>query len=167
MKLLSTIFLLIAFAPGRINAQKNNFVIVLNDTVSLTGTIEKFDKSKHHFDTCYIQQYLKSICLIDGNPWFGSVRALALPVNQLTKLTLIIKGIKTPLDVSGMFNPIFNNNLTKDHFKLENSGFGYLFNGWFFDGGGYYEAVWKIIKNKSIRVSISEAKGDFWSVEND
>ena len=89
-----------------------------------------------------------------------------LPRNSLTKLTIKINGAEVPLDITGMYNSSFKNELRTDQFKLKKVEVGYVLFGHFSDGGGTYTAHWTIIKNKSIRNKISTDESDFyWQTE--
>ena len=153
--------LLIVIITGQINAQKTTSTIEMGKQIYLTGTIETFDSSKHTFDICDTGLGWKSICLIDDNPWFGCDAGMDIPKNQLTKLILTIKGEKIDLDVSGMFNPNWNNELRNNQFKLDSAEVGYYLTGMFSDGAGTYTAKWIIIKDKGLRTKISNDETDF------
>jgi hypothetical protein len=149
------------FVTGLCFSQSNISSIDLGDGISLTGTIETFDKSKHKFDTCDSGLDWKYICLIDDNIWFGSDKELTTPRNQLTKLTIKIQGKEIQLDVTGMFNPNYKNELKVGQFDIDRTEEEYLLSGMFSDGAGSYIANWIIIKNKSQRIKISNNEADF------
>lgn len=132
----------------------------------LTGVVESFDRSKHKYDTCDTGLGWKSICLIDGKIWFGADAGMTLPRNQLTKLTITINGVEVPLDVTGMYNPSFLNELSFRQFKLKKVEVGHMLFGAFSDGAGAYTVHWTIIKNKSTRNKITKDEADFnWMSE--
>ena len=150
----------------QVNAQINMSTINLGGGITLTSSIEKFDSSRHIFDTCGARTQQPSICLIDGRIWFGSDGGMELPRTQLRRLTLTINGTAIALDISGMYNPSGGNTLKKDRFKIKKEGQIYLLYGFFSDGSGTYTALWKIVKNRSIRLKISDDDADFlWHTE--
>lgn len=136
-------------------AQKSISKVELANQVFLTAQIENFDKSKHIYDTCDTGLRWKSICLIDKQIWFGSDAGMELPRNQLMNLTLFINGEKVVLDVSGLFNPSWENEIKKDQFTFEKAEVGYNLTGYFSDGAGAYSVNWLIIKGASIRTKIA------------
>lgn len=164
MRLISSI---LAFVISiQVNAQINMSTVNLGGGITLTGSIEKFDSSRHIFDTCGIKTNQPSICLIDGRIWFGSDDGMELPRTQLRRLTLTINGTAIALDISGMYNPCGGNSLIKNHFKIKKEGQVYLLYGFFSDGAGTYTALWKIVKNRSIRLKISNDNADLsWQSE--
>ena len=149
------IFLFLVLSAGQIFAQSNISTVELEKQVSITAKIESFDSSKHIYDTCDTGLGWKSICLIDSKVWFGSDAGMELPKNQLINLTLLINGNKIELDVSGMFNPNWKNEIRKDQFKFEKKEVGFNLQGFFSDGAGAYSVNWLIIKMKSLRTRIS------------
>jgi len=150
-----TFYLLLVLSSGQILAQMNISTVELEKQVSLSAIIENFDSSKHFYDTCDTGLGWKSICLIDSKVWFGSDAGMELPKNQLINLTLLVNGNKIELDVSGMYNPNFKNEIRKDQFKFEKAEVGYNLIGFFSDGAGSYSVNWLIIKGKSLRTRIS------------
>jgi hypothetical protein len=128
----------------------------LERQVSLIAKIEAFDPSKHIYDTCDTGLGWKSICLIDNNVWFGSDVGMELPKNQLINLTLFLNGHKFGLDVSGMYNPNWKNEIRKDQFKFEKAEIGHNLTGFFSDGAGAYSVNWLIINGNSLRTRISQ-----------
>jgi hypothetical protein len=157
-----SILILFALTCGPCLAQKTTSTINLDKGVLLTGTIEPFDSTKHKYDTCDTGLGWKSICLIDGKIWFGADAGRDLPRNSLTKLTIKINGAEVPLDITGMYNPSFKNELTTEQFKLKQVEVGHVLFGHFSDGAGTYTAHWTIIKNKSMRNKISTDESDFY-----
>ena len=164
MKNLLTI-LLLSILTVNATAQETS-IIKLSEEIEVIGSIEKFILSEHTVDTCNLTSEFKTICLIDGKPWFGSDLSTELPENKLSTLTLKIKGEKIDLDVTGMFNPNFGYKLANNQFKIKETEVGYTLYGFFSDGAGTYTAHWKIIKNGAIRVLISKDERDFyWQIE--
>jgi hypothetical protein len=147
--------LFLVLSAGQILAQNNISVVELEKQVSLTAKIETFNSSQHLYDTCDTGLGWKSICLIDGKVWFGSDAGIELPKNQLINLTLFVNGNKIALDVSGLYNPNWKNEIRKDQFKFEKAEVGYNLTGFFSDGAGAYSVNWLIIKGKSLRTRIS------------
>ena len=121
----------------------------------LTGVIEKFDSSKHTWNTCAIGTADKYICRIDGKPWFGSDLGYELPRNELTRLTIKIRKIEIPLNATRIFNPVNGNELRNEQFKLKKQGSGYILYSFFSDGAGSYTVYWKINDGKSSRIKFS------------
>ncbi len=80
---------------------------------------------------------------------------MELPRNQLMNLTLFINSEKVVLDVSGLFNPSWENEIKKDQFTFEKAEVGYNLTGYFSDGAGAYSVNWLIIKGASIRTKIA------------
>jgi hypothetical protein len=147
-------------------SQPTTSTIEFDNDIILTGTVEPFIQSKHKYDTCDSGLDWKTICLIDGQIWYGNDLGLTIPKNQLTRLTLRINRNDINLDVSGMFNPNFGGRLTKEQFKLKTTEDGYILYGYFSDGAGTYTTNWRIVKNKSIRQTISRDERDFyWQLE--
>jgi len=135
--------------------------IILENGIMLTGTISTFEKSKHTYDTCGSEFNWKYICLIDGKQWYGTDHDLTLPRNQLTQLTINIHGKEISLETTGMFNISPDNNLPSRKFHLSKNGEDYLLQGIFSDGAGTYIVQWKIIRNTSQRIKISNNEADF------
>jgi len=150
--ILILIFTILSF--GQLLAQRNISTVKIGDNISLTATIESFDSSKHTYDTCDTGLGWSGICLIDGEPWFGCDNGMDLPRNQLVKLSIKINGKDILLDVGGMFNPSYNNEIKKEQFEIENGEFGYYLYGYFSDAAGSYTVQWIIIKGKSMRLKI-------------
>ena len=92
---------------GQVFSQPTTSTIKFANDIALTGTVEPFTESKHKYDTCDSGLGWKTICLIDGQIWYGNDLGLKVPKNQLTRLTLKINRNDINLDVSGMFNPNF------------------------------------------------------------
>jgi hypothetical protein len=140
--------------------------INLGNGVILSAVVESFKADQHKYDTCDTGQVWKTICLIDGEIWFGTDQGLSIPKNQLTKMTIKINGIEIGLDVSGMYNPTFTGQLAKKQFKLKSIGEEYILYGYFSDGAGTYTAHWTIIRGKSLRQIITKDERDFyWQLE--
>jgi len=141
--------------------QKRISSIDLDNGITLVGTIEKFDQSKHEYDTCDSGLGWKYICLIDGKIWYGSDAGMELPRNQLKSLTIKIDGHEIELETSGMFNVSFGNYFRDKQFLLKKNGEDYILEGMFSDGAGAYIVQWKIVKGKSERIKISNNEKDF------
>jgi hypothetical protein len=151
---------------GQAFSQQTTSTIKFDHNISLIAVIESFIQSKHKYDTCDNGLGSKSICLIDGQIWYGNDLGLEVPKNQLTRLTLRINNSNINLDISGMFNPNPSGRLTKEQFKWKATEHGYILYGYFSDGAGAYTANWKIVKDKSIRQTISQDERDFyWQLE--
>src|SRR6478609_3175022 len=100
MRLIHILFLGL-LATGQSFGQVKVSSIDLANGITLTGTIEIFDKSKHKYDTCDSGLDCNYIFLIDGNIWYGNDMGLDLPKNQLTKLTIKINGKEIRLETTG------------------------------------------------------------------
>lgn len=156
----------IFFFATQIFAQSVRSEVKLSSEITLTGVIKKFDVTKHKYDTCDTTLGWKSICLIDGQIWYGCDAGLELPKNQLTELIITIAKEEIMLDVSGMFNPSIENVLSANQFKLEPNEIGYNLYGHFSDGAGTYSVHWKIVKNKSIRqVITNDERAFYWQID--
>lgn len=131
--------------------------VELDKQTMLTALIETFEPSKHSYDTCDTGLGWKAICLIDKQLWFGSDAGMELPKNQLIKLSLELKDYQIELDVKGLYNPSWNNQLRKEQFKLEKAEIGYTLTGNFSDGAGAYSVQWLIVNQGSIRIAIKGA----------
>ena len=132
----------------------------LDSTIVLTGVIKKFVSKNHKVDTCNDEFGNRYICKIDGRKWFGSDQVLDLPRNQLISLSIKLKNVSIPLNVEGMFNPS-HGFLKKRQFKLKKLKAGYILYAFFSDGAATYTVYWKIDKEKSRRVKISNDEADF------
>lgn len=135
--------------------------IELDNGITLTGTIETFDKSKHSYDTCDSGSGWRYICLIDDKIWYGNDKGMDLPKNQLTKLTIKIEGKEIQLETTGMFNTNFGNELKDGQYHLTRTGEEYLLEAMFADGAGAYIVNWRIVKDRSQRIKISNKEADF------
>jgi len=150
-----------------VSSQKRISVVKLTDSITLTGMIEKFNATMHEVDTCSDSFGNKYICKIDQKVWYGSDRGLELPRNQLLWLKIKIKNKNIHLNVSGMFNPAFEYELSKKQFKLKNRKSGYILYSFFSDGAGTYTVYWEINNYKSRRILISTDEKHFsWQLEN-
>lgn len=96
-----------------VHSQVHKSTLDLGKGIRLTGYIEKFDKTKHKYDTCEGNY----ICKIDGKKWFGLDRSLALPETQLIRLSIRINGRNIPLYAVGMFNPTYAGDLYQSNSK--------------------------------------------------
>ncbi len=150
--------LLISFLAA---GQANLSTISFDDGIILTGTITPFEKSKHTYDTCGSVFGWKYICLIDGKQWYGTDHDLTLPKNQLTKLIITIQGKEIILETTGMFNVGTENKLQPSKFHVSKNGEEYVLQAILSDGAGTYIVQWKIIKNISQRIKISNNEADF------
>jgi hypothetical protein len=148
-------------ANGQSLGQVKVSSVDLGDGVTLTGTIETFNKSEHKYDTCDSGLGWKYICLIDGKIWYGNDMGMDLPRNQLTKLAIKIKGKEIELETAGMFNTNFGNELRDGQYHLTKTGDEYFLEAMFSDGAGTYIVNWRIVKSKSQRIKISNDEADF------
>jgi hypothetical protein len=154
------------FFTTHIFAQSVRSEVKLSSEITLRGVIEKFDVTKHKYDTCGTTLGWESICLIDGQIWYGCDAGLELPKNQLTELIITIGKQEITLDVSGMFNPNLENVLSANQFKWQPHETGYNLYGYFSDGAGTYTVHWKIVKNKSIKqVITTDERAFYWQVD--
>ncbi len=161
------IFVLLALNVSQISAQKITSKVVLAKNIELVAVIEKFDSTKHHYDTCITDFEWKTICLIDGQIWFGNDQGLDLPKNKLLKLTIVINGTSIPLETHGMYNINYGSlTIREKQFKLTKTNVGFMLYGFFSDGAGTYTAHWQIIKNKANRNVLSNDENNFlWQLE--
>lgn len=160
MRLLYVLFLGLV-TTGQSFSQVKVSSIDLGNGITLTGTIETFNKAKHKYDTCDSGLGWKYICLIDGKIWYGSDMGMDLPKNQLTKLTIKIKGKEIQLETTGMFNTNFGNELKDGQYHLTKTGDEYSLEAMFSDGAGTYIVNWRIVKGRSQRIKISNNEADF------
>jgi len=162
------IFVFLVLNFSQIIAQKITSKVALAKNIELIAVIEKFDSSKHHYDTCRTDFGWKAICLIDGQIWFGNDQGLDLSKNKLLKLTMVINGTSIPLETHGMYNVNYGPLTIKEkQFKLTKTNVGFMLYGFFSDGAGTYTAHWQIIKNKANRNVISNDESNFsWQLEN-
>ena len=167
MKILILV-LVACVTAGPLSGQKKTSTIELADGIILNAVAEPFNIKQHKYDTCDTGLDWETICLIDGKIWFGTDMGLGLPRNQLTKLSIRIKGKDIELDVSGMYNPSFTGELDKGQFRIVSTGEEYTLYGFFSDGAGAYTAHWTIIRGKSLRQIITRDEREFhWqSVED-
>lgn len=154
------------FSSRKICWGKRKSSVDFGNGIILNTQVEPFNAGQHKYDTCDMGQEWKTICLIDGKIWFGTDQGLDIPRNQLTKMTIKISGKEVGLDVSGMYNPSFTGQLTKNQFKLKSIGEEYTLYGYFSDGAGTYTAHWTVIKGKSIRQIITkDERAFYWQLE--
>lgn len=172
MKISFILLVLILINSYQLTAQKMTSKIVLAKNIELIAVIEKFDSTKHHYDTCTVslgweENGWQAICLIDGQIWFGSDLGLELPKNKLLKLILVINGTPIKLETTSMFNiNVGTLTIRERQFKLEKNDIGYKLFGYFSDGAGTYTAHWSIIKNRAIRNVLSNDESYFlWQIE--
>lgn len=154
------IILLVLTISIQLYGQEKSGRTKLSNHISLSWTIEKFDKSKHTYDYCE-NSGSKYLCKIDGKKWFGSDWGMEFPKNELTKLSLELNGDKIKLNTSQMFNPNYSGSLNEGQFKLIKTGNSYMLYAFFSDGAGTYTVYWKINDKKSVRVKISNDEKDF------
>ncbi len=161
------IFILLVFNFSQLIAQKITSKLALAKNIELIAVIEKFDSTKHHYDTCITNFEWKAICLIDGQIWFGNDQGLDLPKNKLLKLTMVINGTSIPLETNGMYNINYGSlTIREKQFKLTKTNLGFMLYGFFSDGAGTYTAHWQIIKNKANRNVLSNDENNFlWQLE--
>lgn len=134
--------------------------IELDSGIVLIGKVIPFDSTKHKIERCkYV--WGTGICLIDGQPFYGMDHDDDPPKNELKKLTLVINGVHTQLDVSQMYNPNYENLIYKNRFRIRKYGIVYELTGWFSDGAGTYLVRWRIINGKSIRTAILDNEQGF------
>ncbi|MBJ7427362.1 MAG: hypothetical protein JHD28_00145 [Bacteroidia bacterium] len=162
------IFVFLVLNFSQIIAQKITSKVALAKNIELIAVIEKFDCSKHHYDTCRTDFGWKAICLIDGQIWFGNDQGLDLPKNKLLKLTIVINKKSIPLETNGMYNINYGSlTIREKQFKLTKTNVGFMLYGFFSDGAGTYTAHWQIIKNKANRNVLSNDENNFsWQLEN-
>ena len=149
------IILFLVLSTFHILAQIHSSTVELDKQTSLTALIETFEPSKHSYDTCGTGLGWKAICLIDKQLWFGSDDGMELPKNQLVKLSLQLKDYQIELDVKGLYNASWDNQLRKEQFKLEKAEIGYILTGYFSDGAGAYSVQWLIVNGTSMRTLIT------------
>lgn len=152
-KLLLISFLIIESTIGFSQSQETK--IELDSGIYIVGVVETFNPENHQIDSCDVGASWQAVCLIDGSLWYGSDISPVSPRNQLKRLSVNIHGEEVNLDVSGMYNPSYKNVIYKKHFSIKRCNEGYCLKGWFSDGAGTYVAMWKIIKDKSMRILIS------------
>ncbi len=154
----------------RVNEFKNSKSgrTALTNDISLRWTIKDFDSKNHQIEYCENEhQDATYICSIDNELWYGSDFRMDLPKNELKSLTIYIDKKYIKLNVSQMFNPNLNGELTKEQFKIEKHSEHYILYGFFSDGAGTYTTNWKIYKGKSERGKISKDEQDFnWQNTN-
>lgn len=155
--------LLIFFLGGKIGFAQNSISKVeVGEKIIVSANIVSFDSAKHTYDMCDTGLGWKAICLIDGKPWFGSDAGRDLPRNQIKRMSINIQEQEIQLDVSGMFNPNYENQLRKEQFKIKKTETGYLLSAYFSDGAGTYVAEWLIVKGTSVRTKISSEENVMW-----
>ena len=125
----------------------NSYTISLGEGMSLRITVVPFKPENHKITECQIIDW-SGICLIDGNPVFGT--DWELPRNQLIQAELRIGPKTINLDVSCMYNVA----PAPQDFTLEKVEGGYLIRGHFSSGAGSYEAEWFVIENSSVRTRL-------------
>jgi hypothetical protein len=86
---------------------------------------------------------------------------MELPRNELRSLFVEIEGRRTDLEVDGMFNPNFNNELRREQFRVEQVPEGHMLYAFFADGAGTYTAHWRIVDGRAERLVLSNNEEDF------
>lgn len=134
--------------------------IDLGGGISITGVVVPFDSMKHKITRCdVLDSQPLPICLIDGQPFFGADLSPAYPYTEITSFEVVIKGLRIPLDVSGMFNTR-GKDLHCGRFWIRGTEGGHELMGMFSDGAGSYMALWKILAGGSMRTLISNREED-------
>lgn len=159
------ILFIVLLSNFNVFAQDNSGIISFENDIKLHWAIKAFNEKTHQIKICKNDFGAQYICAIDNAIWYGSDIGLNKPKNQLTNLVLEIGKNKIILDVSSMFNPNFNDKLSKHQFKIENEGNQYVLYGFFSDGAGTYTAHWRIVDNISIREVISNSE-EYFSWQN-
>ena len=155
------IFLFLLFSNLSAIAQENLGIISFENDIKLHWTIIAFNEKEHQIKICKNDLGAQHICAIDNAIWYGSDIGLDIPKNQLTNLVLEIGKNKIKLDVSSMFNPNLNSELSKHQFKIEKEGNQHVLYGFFSDGAGTYTAQWRIVDTISMREVISNSDEHF------
>lgn len=135
-------------------AVDNLSVLNFPNGIELHVTIDTFEVNKHQIDTCFSVNR-PYICQIDKKAWFGMDMGLELPKFQLSKLVVLYKGKHITLEVSQMFNPVFDTRISEKHFKARVVNEQLEISGWFSDGAGTYCARWQIVDGTAKRTLLS------------
>ena len=132
----------------------NSAKLILNDSITLLVKISKFDTTINKIEKCKVLNW-EGVCLINGGLVFGT--DFEIPKTVLEKIEVNINDIKIELDVSCMYDPNGSSlALNRNQFDIQVTEGGFFLKGNFSDGAGSYSAIWKIVKNKSLRVFIGE-----------
>lgn len=133
--------------------------IDLGNGIRLTGQVAAFDSTKYAITRCKVLNWKPDpICLIDGQPCFGSDLDYRMPRNHFRSLRIEINGKQTELEVTGMFNVSWDLSIHDGQFEIKPCEGGHLLTGHFSDGAGVYVAVWKIMAGGAIRIKLEEAE---------
>jgi hypothetical protein len=142
-----TLILLLTVNFG-VFAQNNSFQLKLNDSINLN-----LEKSDFKLMNEKIGYYKSFPVTINDKIIFGTDRDL--PKSKLKKAILNIGGKIIRLEIDGMYNPWFGNEINKNliKFVIENDFLKLKI--LFSDGAGSYLAEWIIFKNSSTRTILS------------
>lgn len=133
--------------------------IELGKGINLTAEVVAFDPTQHSIKRCPILNWEpQPICLIDGKPYFGSDLDSKTPRDHFRSLAIDIAGIRTDLDVSGMFNVSSDGLIHPGQFEIAPVEGGHELNGFFSDGAGVYTVTWRIMAGGAIRTELKEAE---------
>lgn len=146
------LFFLVNISYCQITKKSENTIITLNDSCKLAIEISEFDSTLNKIEKCKILNW-EGVCLINGKLVFGT--DFEIPSTILEKAYLYFHDQIIKLDVSSMYDP---NGLSlipnKDQFEIRETEGGFFLTGNFSDGAGAYTVIWKIVKDKSLRVFI-------------
>jgi hypothetical protein len=148
MRLLKLITILLI--AGQTYGQRGESKIKLADNVSLTLFRDTFDSKGKEIELSD-KQYVISI---DKRPVFGTDGEM--PKTFLKKAILTIGTKKFELQVDGMYNPWFGDNVYEKKFKLKIEGLKYKVIAGFSDGAGGYGAEWIVIGQASMRTILTD-----------
>ena len=156
----------VSIGPNKSNAQFDAW-LELDSAVLIQGEVIDFDSTKHTYRICDSEHGRSWICMIDEQAWFGSDQGMALPRNELRSLVALVHGESVALEVSGMFNPNWNNELRRAQFKVDRDGNVYMIYAFFSDGAGTYTAHWRVSEGAAERVVLSNDERHFeWQLED-
>jgi hypothetical protein len=143
---------------------QNEAVLRLGTGATLHLVRESFDPQLHKTEHC-APPYSPSICLADGRPIFGTDGEM--PESRLAKAFVEIRGKRTDLDVTCMYNPWPAGNTPPQLFKVER-GFadGLSIRVMFSDGAGAYLAQWLIVDGISVRTILSSDEKLFFHIQH-
>jgi len=153
------IALLFCFLP---QSEQYKFVdtakFTLAPSIELHLKASVFDETKHVIEHCIVgpsSDPWKGICLIDGQPVFGT--DWEVPRTMLVQAYVMNGKTKIPLDISCMYNPWFASADEKSFSAKATEG-GIVIDAHFSDGGRSYDAKWLIIQGKSIRLKLDHSE---------
>ncbi|MBK9765460.1 MAG: hypothetical protein IPO87_19555 [Flavobacteriales bacterium] len=133
--------------------------IDLGYDIKLTGEVVPFDSTAHAVTHCKVLDWQDDpICLIDGQPYFGSDLDYRMPRNHFRSLMIEISGKRTALDVTGMFNVSWDLSIHDGQFEIKPCEGGHILTGGFSDGAGVYTVTWKIVAGGAIRTELKRAE---------